>query len=234
MESLEDAVEVEKINKINKADFLSDVPANLRFKVTENIYDGVANKVLIFKDRDPDLVSNLIPKMTPMKIKKNEFVYKKGQFPTSIFLLFSGRVVEMDNGINFREYSVGSYFGETEILKNCPRKYSVKTLEDCQLMAIERNDLLNTAKYYPELKIDLLSCAIVKEIKTMQTLRKVDRPYPDRRPPQLDTSRRVLGHRRPGVQQERQRKDRGTLLLQQEEVRGLPQTKTEQQGLVPQ
>ena len=173
MESLEDAVEVEKINKINKADFLSDVPANLRFKVTENIYDGVANKVLIFKDRDPDLVSNLIPKMTPMKIKKNEFVYKKGQFPTSIFLLFSGRVVEMDNGINFREYSVGSYFGETEILKNCPRKFSIKTLEDCQLMAIERNDLLNTAKYYPELKIDLISCAIVKEIKTMQTLRKV-------------------------------------------------------------
>ena len=181
MESLEDAVEIEKINKINKADFLSDVPANLRFKVTESIYDGVANKVLIFKDRDPDLVSNLIPKMTPMKVKKSEYLYKKGQFSSAIYLLFSGRVVEMDNGINFREYSVGSYFGEIEIFKNSPRKYSMKILEDCQLMVIERSDLLNTLKFYPELKIDMISCAIIKEMKTAQTLHKVVRHHIDRR-----------------------------------------------------
>jgi CRP-like cAMP-binding protein len=173
MESLEDAVEIEKINRINKADFLSDVPANLRFKVTENIYDGVANKVLIFKDRDPDLVSNMIPKMTPMKIKKNEYVYKQGQFSSAIYLLFNGRVVEMDNDINFREYSVGSYFGEVEIFKNAPRKHNVKTLEDCQLMAIDRNDLLDTLKFYPELKIDLITIAIIKDMKTKQTLNKI-------------------------------------------------------------
>ena len=173
MESLEDAVEVEKINQINKADFLSDVPANLRFRVTENIYDGVANKVLIFKDRDPDLVSNMIPKMTPMKVKKDEYVYKKGQFSSAIYLLFNGRVVEMDNDINFREYSVGAYFGEVEIFKNVPRRYNVKTLEDSQLMVIERNDLLNTLKFYPELRIDMISCAIIKDIKTKQTLHKI-------------------------------------------------------------
>ena len=172
MESLED-VEVEKINKINKADFLSDVPANLRFRVTENIYDGVANKVLIFKDRDPDLVSNMIPKMTPMKVKKNEYVYKKGQFSSAIYLLFNGRVVEMDNDINFREYSVGAYFGEVEIFKNVPRRYNMKTLEDCQLMVIDRNDLLNILKFYPELRIDLISCAIIKDMKTKQTLHKI-------------------------------------------------------------
>lgn len=174
MESLEDAVEVEIKNKISKANFLSDVPSQLRFKVIQNIYEGVANKVLIFKDRDPDLVSNMIPLMSPMKVKQNDFVYKKGQFSSHIYLLFKGRMVEVNQAsYNFREYSIGSYFGEVDIFKNIPRTYSVKAIEDSELMLIERSDFMNILDFYPELKIDLITCALLKDIQTKYTLNKV-------------------------------------------------------------
>jgi CRP-like cAMP-binding protein len=173
MESLEDANQAAELNKISRADFLTDVPTYLRYKVTENIFNGVATKVLIFENRDPDLVSHMVPKMVSLKVKRNEYVYKKGQFSSAIYLLFSGRVAEMDDQICFREYTIGSCFGQIEILLNLPRIHSVKATEDSHLMLIERTDITNAMKVFPELKVDLVISSIVKMMRTKQTLHKV-------------------------------------------------------------
>ena len=173
VESLEDANEASKLNKISRADFLTDVPAYLRYKVTENIFNGVATKVMIFENRDPDLVSHMVPKMVSLKVKRNEFVYKKGQFSSALYLLFSGRVAEMDDQICIREYAIGSCFGQIELLLNLPRLYSVKALEDSHLMLIERADVTSAIKVFPELKIDLLVSGLIKLMRTKQTLHKV-------------------------------------------------------------
>ena len=173
IESLEDANEAAQLNKISRADFLSDVPTYLRYKVTENIFNGVATKVLIFENRDPDFVSHMVPKMVSLKVKRNEYVYKKGQFSSAIYLLFSGRVGEMDDQVCIREYAMGSCFGQIEILLNLPRLSSIKATEDTHLMLIERSDINNAMKVFPELKIDLSISAIIKLMRTKQTLHKV-------------------------------------------------------------
>ena len=142
MVSLENAQEMELLKSKNDAKFLSDVPARLRFKVTENIYDGIAHSVYLFKDRDNDLIADLIPKLSPLKIKKGDLIYKKNSHATKLYILFKGRAVCLfGNDSVFREYPVGSYFGEIEIFKNIPRLYSVLATEECELMVLDRRDL---------------------------------------------------------------------------------------------
>ena len=98
----------------------------------------------------------------------------------------------MDDQISFREYTIGSCFGQIELLLNLPRLYSVKALEDSHLMLIERADVTSAIKVFPELKIDLLISGLIKLMRTKQTLHKVDlRLKLDIRSP-LDPPRRRL------------------------------------------
>ena len=173
IDSLEVAHEASKIDSASSAEFLNDVPIHLRVKLTENIYSGVANKIHFLKNAGPELISYLIPKLVSLKVKKNEYVYKKGQFSSALYLLFSGRVGEVDRDVCFREYGPASYFGEVEILSNVPRKFAARALEDTHLLLLTRADLEHSLQVFSDFKIQLLTSSIIKEMRTKHTLEKV-------------------------------------------------------------
>lgn len=170
---MEDAIEASAVNTANTAEFLNDVPIHLRVKITETIYNGVIQKIRFLKNTDPDLISHLIPLFVSLKVKKNDYIYKKGQFSSALYLLFSGRVGEVHQGVCFREYMVGSYFGEVEILSNSSRKFSTRALEDTHLLILPRSDLESSFKTFPKLQIELLNSSIIKEMRTKHTLHKI-------------------------------------------------------------
>ena len=94
-----------------------------------------------------------MPLLIPLKVNSNEYIYKKGESPnfgTSlsynkinwilVYFLLSGRVnlVSGTYDVSFKTFISGSYFGETEIIDNCLRIFSVKTEIDSDLLVLGR------------------------------------------------------------------------------------------------
>ena len=123
----------------------------LRYKFSENIYDGMIHNIFLFKNRDKNLIADVIPKLVPLKVKKGDYIYKKGMQSNSVFILFRGRVVFTTprNSI-FRHFVEGSYFGEIEIFKNCTRQFSVLAIKECELMELSRENFYTIMKDFPE------------------------------------------------------------------------------------
>lgn len=116
----------------------------------------------------------MIPKLTPLRVKKGEYVYKKGQHAHKVYILFKGRVHFM-SGSNciFRQFIEGSYFGEIEIFKNIPRQFAVKAAEECELMELSRDNFALILKDFPELEIDILRIALERDIRFKKARRKI-------------------------------------------------------------
>jgi len=174
MDSLETSLIVKEKAKFAKVEFLSDVPMNLRKAAIQNIHNNVANRVALFKDRDPNILSRTIPKMTPLQVKKGKTVWVRGQFASHVYILFSGRVVLINHqGTQLKEFLEGAYFGDYEIFLKIPRQLTMKAMEDSDLMMIERADFVDILQNYPDLKRDVLKTAIVREMQIKMTLAKV-------------------------------------------------------------
>jgi CRP-like cAMP-binding protein len=103
----------------------------------------------LFKNRDKNLIADIIPKLAPLKIKKGYFIYHKNEIPNKIYILFKGRVAVMyDNKTVMKMYGQGAYFGEIEIFKNTVREYSLRTLEDCELMIWNKDEFLGVLQHF--------------------------------------------------------------------------------------
>jgi signal-transduction protein with cAMP-binding, CBS, and nucleotidyltransferase domain len=174
MDSLEEAAEISSIQEGTDVLFLNDVPMELRYQFAESIYNGMAHNVFLFNNRDKNLIADVIPKLTPLRVKKGEYVYKKGQHAHKVYILFKGRVHFM-SGSNciFRQFIEGSYFGEIEIFKNIPRQFAVKAAEECELMELSRDNFALILKDFPELEIDILRIALERDIRFKKARRKI-------------------------------------------------------------
>ena len=174
MDSQEEAAELSAVQEGTDVLFLNDVPMELRYQFAESIYNGMAHNVFLFNNRDKNLIADVIPKLTPQRVKKGEYVYKKGQHAHKVYILFKGRVHFM-SGSNciFRQFIEGSYFGEIEIFKNIPRQFAVKAAEDCELMELSRDNFAQILKDFPELEIDILRIALERDIRFKKARRKI-------------------------------------------------------------
>ena len=216
VDNLEASLWAKEQAKIGQVEFLSDVPIFLRKAAIQNIHNGIANTVDLFKNRDPNILARMIPKLSPLSVKKGGTIYKKEQFASHIFILFSGRVVLLNkNGTQLKVFVEGSYFGEYEVFLQVPRKYTVVALEDSLIMRVERSDFMHLLQFYPELKKDVLITTVVRQMQLKQTLHKVVHSHPDQTSVRDHPNRLLLGLSRSLVHEGVVREDHRTVLLSQ-------------------
>ena len=119
------------------------------------------------KDRDPAFVASLVPKLKSMHLLSGEYVYRVEEDAEEIYFIVRGRVLlQTKEGLVFKTYVEGSYFGETDILAESGRKricsVQVAPGNDCELLLLGKKEFLDLMDEYPQ---------VAREIKYTSKMR---------------------------------------------------------------
>jgi NTE family protein len=97
---------------------------------------------------------------TTIEYKKGQLIYQEGSSPSAFYCVVLGRVViytqdQYGNKTILEYLHRGKYFGIISLLTNEPHSVTAEALNDCLLLAIEKNDFDFILKKIPRLAIDL-------------------------------------------------------------------------------
>ena len=97
---------------------------------------------------------SMIDHLTPFEADQHALIIREGDPAGPLYILQKGRARAF-TGVNGRElnlafYREGDFFGELSILNGAPRGASVEAFTDCQLLALEPNDVLDLRSRFPE------------------------------------------------------------------------------------
>ncbi len=65
-------------NEVDKYDFLESLPQNLRIELSVTMHQDMINKIPFFQDRDSHFIAKICPLLRPVKVLKNDVIYKEG------------------------------------------------------------------------------------------------------------------------------------------------------------
>jgi CRP-like cAMP-binding protein len=98
---------------------LQELPASLRAEVAKHTYQNVFQRLKFFQNKDPSFILAFLPILSQQNFEAREILYREGDIAEDVFFLLNGRVkMVSQQGYIFRYYGEGSYFGESEILRN--------------------------------------------------------------------------------------------------------------------
>ncbi len=88
--------------------------------------------------------------------KKGEKLFIEGDEAGDMYILLSGSLKIMNRGVQVATVNTpGSYVGEMSVLLDEPRTATVVAMEDCKVLAVPKNDILEFLTHAPELAFKL-------------------------------------------------------------------------------
>ena len=121
---------------------------------------------------EPTLVAQLVaamPRTAVLRYRQQEVIFKEGQAGTFMYLVKAGRVA-IAVGANVVEVvAPGGTFGEMAVVDQSPRTARAGTLEETELLAIDRSTLMELVKKQPAFAMALLR-GIADRLRHMNSL----------------------------------------------------------------
>ncbi len=119
-------------------------------------------RVSIFAALDQTELERVAGLITHKQCRKGELVIMAGQSNENLIIINRGKVKAYRNTRDGREqvlyiFSVGDFFGETNLLRNREANYSVEALEDTGLCLIGKKDFRQLIRYYPEIGLKIMT-----------------------------------------------------------------------------
>lgn len=120
---------------------------------------------------EPALVSQLVavlPRTAIVRWRQQEIIFKEGQAGTFMYLVKSGRVAIAVGSNVVEVVGPGGTFGEMAVVDQSPRTARAGTLEESELLAIDRATLMDLVKKQPAFAMALLR-GIAERLRFMNT-----------------------------------------------------------------
>lgn len=138
------------------------------------MHNGIIKKIRFFDDKDSNLIGSIVPLLTHMKTQRNEFIYRRGNHPTSIYFITTGRVsfyLEKKN-IAFKDMIEGGYFGDMDIIFKRKRRCSMLSTTNSDFLTMSKQIFEDViTKDYPEVYEEMTLIAVERE-KKIQTAKE--------------------------------------------------------------
>ncbi len=99
-------------------------------------------------------LSALLARLEPAQFAKGEFIIRQGQPAGPMFIIQHGqvRIFSQNNGTskNLAFLRDGDFFGELSVLKGVARSASAEAVQDCQMLALKPEAVLELNREFPE------------------------------------------------------------------------------------
>lgn len=146
---------------------LKELPAALRTEIAQYMYKDIIEKVAFFQDKDPGFISFILPHLRSVCFKSGEVIFQQNEHADEVYFILTGRVsYKSSQGIIFRVFIQGSYFGEVEILENVSRRYTaIITSKVAELMVMTKETLWSMMEEFPEIALEVIETAKEKRLR---------------------------------------------------------------------
>src|ERR1700674_1609557 len=131
-----------------------------------------------FKGLGPELIDQVGSHAITRVVKAGTVIYAKGDPGNSLFAVITGTVrisvpsVEGKDTV-FAQLAAGEIFGEIALLDGRPRSADVAAITDCELMVIQRRDVVPLMHEHPELAFRFIDILCEKLRRTNDQVERV-------------------------------------------------------------
>lgn len=111
----------------------NDLPPQLRTDIVQSTHGQIIQGIRFFKDKRPEFLINLIPKLKMMNLFDNDILFSQGDQAEELFFVFHGSAllnvdimdfIDMKSFVKHEScfnvpiaiYGNGSYFGDNDVL----------------------------------------------------------------------------------------------------------------------
>ncbi|MBA2654700.1 MAG: cyclic nucleotide-binding domain-containing protein [Gammaproteobacteria bacterium] len=98
--------------------------------------------VNIFQEVSDELIAEIASKTTEFRVNKGDYIIKKGEVDDVLYIIVEGKVIIKEDENILAELGSQQIFGELAVLSPEPRTASVVAVEDCLLLKLHRQDLV--------------------------------------------------------------------------------------------
>ena len=149
---------------------LKELPASLRTEISLHMHQKIVERVGFFQDKDPGFISYIVPTLKNITFKSGEVMFQEGDYADEVYFIIFGRVnLKASNGVVFKTYVQGSYFGEVEILENTNRTYTVQVSSPtAELLAMSKAIFWSMMEEFPQVAQELIETARLRNLKNTE------------------------------------------------------------------
>ena len=167
----------EKSRGIDEQETLQNLPNKLRARIAINANKKILRENPIYIVGDEGFRIDLMLRFRSELFPPNETIYEKGHIGNELYIIRSG-TVELSNRVNGQiqmELEDGQHFGISCVINfnefGRERSETAKTIGFCDLLVLEKKDLLELLIDYPNVKVKL-DQYFVRHFKTEQKRRE--------------------------------------------------------------
>lgn len=135
-------------------------------------------QVPLFSDLTDRELSLLSATGRRQKFPAKNMVFQEGEPGDVLLVILSGRVKVLLSGKHGQEFILtmlgpGNFFGEMALLEAAPRSATVMTVEPCEFLLLEQNDLIGLLKTQPLIAVKILKHLSQRLRKTNEQIRSL-------------------------------------------------------------
>jgi CRP-like cAMP-binding protein len=113
-------------------------------------------KVPIFQELRDDFLMRLAASMEELSFPAKQSIFRQGEEGRSLYVLVSGRVRVHIGDRELARLEQGTCFGEMSVFDAEPRSASVTTLEPCDCLMLNQQQLYEAIEETPDIAINII------------------------------------------------------------------------------
>lgn len=150
----------------HKQNIFNELPKGLRYEVARAMHKGAVRQISFFVDKDPAIVSTIVPFLTPLLVGYDEAVYKQDDYADEIYFIVKGSVnYVFDEGLVISSIHKSDYFGDIEVVFQVLRKFTAISSRCLELLAMNRKILVKIKTEYFRVWDEIKTVAIERDRK---------------------------------------------------------------------
>lgn len=155
----------------DKISIFNELPRNLKYEVAMSMHKGAAKQLPFFIDKDPMFICHTVPFLQTSMVCEGEYIFQEGEYADEIYFLIKGRAAFVTGKAKtpYKSLQANSYFGDIEIFKQIPRKYSAIALKDCELLSLTRQSISFIRDEFPSIAKEMILVAEQRDLLNTQT-----------------------------------------------------------------
>ena len=131
---------------------IDPLPDSIRFDISVHLFRSIIENVCIFRGALPGVISSVLMHLRPVVIIPDQVVMLEGEIGREMYFLRTGQMEVFAGDPPACVYRIhpGDYFGELALLLDVPRTITVKAVSFCEVYVLERAQLIETLRIFPD------------------------------------------------------------------------------------
>ncbi|XP_071901982.1 potassium channel SKOR-like isoform X2 [Coffea arabica] len=135
------------------ASALQDLPVSIRTKVSQKSYEPYIRKVPLLKGCSDEIINHIALNVHEEFFLPGELIIEQGSMADQLYFICHGKLDEVRRYENEREepllsLETHSTFGEVSVLCNVPIPYTIRVVQLCRLLRIDKQHFLDILDTY--------------------------------------------------------------------------------------